>query len=160
MIQIEIRPGRALDACNIVRLFQHFQAESTIIYPPVNDLDALRWVIDVMSTGDLIVAETDAGRIVGAIGLVPRQWEWNAESWYMRASFYQVLAQFRKGGTGKALLDGAHAIAKSRNVQMVVGVMTADENVDKKERFFGMNGMHYCGGNFVSGNFVKDTDNV
>lgn len=77
---ITIRPAAALDAANIVRLLKHlWNEEIALPADRVNDRKAIRYVMDTLERGQVLVAEL-SGRIVGTSACLESQEPWSDET--------------------------------------------------------------------------------
>ena len=58
-------------------------------------------------TGDIPIADSPEGGLIGTIGLVPEQWWWS-DCWFLQQMWVYVMPRFRAGGAvGEALFRWA-----------------------------------------------------
>ena len=146
---IHIRSADAEDLSNVYRLMLHWHENVGIEFPPVNPQTTIAWITNTMIGGRLIVADR-AGRIVGALGLTETGFPWNVEARCLQSEFFFIRPEFRKKGVAAAMVEAAKAIGAARSMPLLMSV-TSGTNVDKLDRFFGIKGGIYAGGNFVYG---------
>lgn len=141
---IKIRPVTAIDVSNIVRLLLEWHSTSMIQYPPPVENDVLRWVAGVLDIGYIGAAER-AGRIIGTIGIEPRQFQWNKATWFLGDAFFYVNPNYRRSGVATALLHAAKLYAAARRAPLVLAILTGDQP-EKLERYYSIQGGIYAGG--------------
>lgn len=113
--EIKIRPAAALDAANIVRLLKHLWHEETAIPADrVNDRKALRYVIETLEQGHVLVAEL-SGRIVGTVAAQVTQEPWSDESLIEVRWLYAITSREL---VEPALLEQAEAFADEQELPM------------------------------------------
>jgi hypothetical protein len=118
--EIKIRPAAALDAANIVRLLKHLWLEETALPADrVNDRKALRYVIETLEQGHVLVAEL-SGRIVGTISVLVTQEPWSDESLIEVRWLYSITQM--KDEILKALLGQAEVFADEQGLPMLTRV--------------------------------------
>ena len=146
---IKVRAADAEDLSNVYRLMMSWHDSAGIAYPPVEPAHTIAWITNTLINGRLVVADR-AGRIVGVLGMSEKGFPWNDHAKHMQTEFFFVLPGFRKKGVAAALVDAAKIIAAGKGMPLMMSI-TAGANADKVDRFVGIKGGIYAGGNFVFG---------
>lgn len=145
-ITITTRPADAYDFVNIARLLGEGVQEAAVGYPPINDQKLLQWIMDTKRSGEIVVADC-SGRIVGAIGLLVREWAWSTER-YIGNEFLFVKPKYRPHGTFEALMTAAEFFAERSKLRLVIGFSGGDRAY-AKDRLMKRRQYIYCGGMFA-----------
>jgi hypothetical protein len=143
--EIKIRPAAALDAANIVRLLKSLWLEETALPADrVNDRKALRYVIETLEQGHVLVAEL-SGRIVGTIAALVTQEPWSEESLIEVRWLYAVTQS--KDEILQVLLQQAEAFANEQELPMLARVHRYSR--DRIDHFGGRTGYVPLGASYL-----------
>jgi GNAT superfamily N-acetyltransferase len=123
--------------------------EAGIGYPPIQEDRALRWILDVMARGFVLVAIAD-GRVIGSAGFDAFQFPWNGDLWCFNNTWLYVQPEYRKGGTTAMLIRHAVKYAEARQAPIIMG-NTSGYRAELKDMLIGRAGFTYAGGFFVRG---------
>lgn len=149
-VEITLRTAKPADAVAVMQAIRPMHEESAIQFPPIVEADALRWIIDVIERGFVVLAEVD-GRIVGTLGLRVQTYPWNARVPFLYNTWFYVAPEFRKGGTAAKLLDKAKAAHHQHHGIGVLVDITTAVDAARKDRFMAAMGFTYMGGLFAYG---------
>jgi hypothetical protein len=116
---VTIRRATAMDAVNIVRLLKDGWSEQRHLPPSrVNDVKALRWVIQHIEQSFVVVADL-SGRIVGSIACRTVE-EPMSDEWYIERVWFYAIPSFH--GTPNKLLVEAESFSEEQGLPLVVSV--------------------------------------
>lgn len=149
MTEIKIRGAQVKDVSNIVRLLMDWPEAADLDWPEPREADVLVWVTQVITQGHIKLAER-SGRLIGVLGLMPRNYKWNLDAWYFSDAFFYVHPSYRKGGVADALMKAAQSHCASHQLPLVMGIITG-RNTERLERFYRITGGEYAGGTMVFG---------
>lgn len=144
---IEVRRAEPTDAVAILNLLKMLSTDMAVSYPAIDDAHALHWIIRTMQSGIVFVA-TLKEKIAGSVGLHPEQFPWNPTYRYLCDQWFAVHPKARSTAAAKQLIGACKAIADEFKAPLVMGVMHGAK-ADLKDRFIGMQGFTYMGGNFT-----------
>lgn len=169
--QIVIREATPGDASNVMRLLLEWHGTAMIEYPAPREIDVLKWVTRLFENGGhVVVAERSreeqdlrkgprSGRLVGAMGMEPRVFEWNRAAWYFGDAFFYVNSFYRRMGAASALLKAARLHAAARKIPLVMAIITGNQP-EKLERYYNINGGIYAGGIMTFGLPTQEISDV
>lgn len=147
----------AKDAYQIIELLKLWEYETSLPYPPWDEMAMLRWIVRVMSSGYAAVADLE-GELIGTIGLTPASFPWNDSQQMMSDEWIMVHPDYRDKGTARALLNHINNMADQFQIPVMLGLMTGGDGIEKKEKFLGYSGYAYTGGQFLR--FPKPAEDV
>lgn len=109
------------DVSAIMGLLRLFHAEA--YYGAFSEARVLEAVGACMGQeGVALVAESEAGEVVGTLGLIAAQGWWT-EDWQLQDTWFFVHPEHRRAGHAKALLRGSRAVARTLGLPLMVGFL-------------------------------------
>jgi hypothetical protein len=143
---VVIRPGKATDAGNLVRLITEAYTDKVRPFPEANPHRCLLWVTEVLTSGYVLVAEKSR-RMVGSIAVVNHRFPWS-EVPFIRVEWFCVVGKFRRGATADGLVKALHLFA-DKNGAPITGTVHSVEDAALLDRLAKMKGYTYTGGAFI-----------
>lgn len=143
----EIRRAIPTDAVAILNLLKTLERDMAVNYPLIDDAHTLHWIVRVMQTGVAFVA-TVSGKIAASVALHPEQFPWNPTHRYLCDQWFAVHPKARNSTIAKDLIGACKSVADEYQAPLVMGAIHGTKP-DVKDRFIGMQGFKYMGGNFT-----------
>lgn len=111
-------------------------------YPPIDDLDCVRWILNTIAIGGSFVA-VHKNRAVGSLGVAIAHFPWNHGAGYLHNEWFFVHPKFRRYGVAKRLLDGAKALSSESGRPFIFSLTSGNDK--RVARFFAMQGFSPVG---------------
>jgi hypothetical protein len=140
---VTVRFGTYADLAVVAEQYAKEIIPSTgVDYPPLNPHKVALSICWAIGQGLLLVVEDD-GEIVGSAALKMQQWD-HADSQYLSDMWVYIREGHRNYRAFVDLCDAIKAVAQSRGVPLMVGVMRADD-VDRKKLLYERQGFKPLG---------------
>jgi GNAT superfamily N-acetyltransferase len=144
--KIRVRRAEPKDVVNICKLLQSGWRTQTVEYAPIDDLRGYRWILYILETGMVAVADLN-GRVVGAAGVCPYQPAWS-HTWLLDLEFLYVMESFRKEDIAHRLKSAVEGFADRHKLSLTFTIQSGDRPA-VKDRMMTIAGWIYAGGNFL-----------
>ncbi len=144
--KIKVRRAVPRDIVNIAKLLTSGWNEQTVEYAPIDDLRGYSWLLGIIETGFIAVADLN-GRIVGASCASPFIPPWSTQ-WLLDMEFLYIMPTFRQDGVSKGLIEAVEGFADKVKLPITFGIQTGDKPL-VKDRLIKMAGFTYVGGNYL-----------
>lgn len=151
--KIKVRLATPKDNVAVGKLLMDVDPRLQLGYAPVNDVRLYQWILEIIQTGVLAVADL-SGRIVGVLGATPYQPPWSLQYAY-DVDFFYILDSFRGEGLEEHLLSAVegHVDGISEQVGYEVPLtlqINTGDRAEAKVRMMSMKKQYtFTGGNFV-----------
>lgn len=145
-VQIAIRRAAPMDFVNIARLLEQAVQDVEVAFPPINQMKLLQWIMDCKRDGEIVVADCSR-QIVGALGLLAREYPW-ADERMIASEFFYVQPKFRKRGTADSLIQAAEKFADDSKTRLVM-TFVGGKDAELKDVYMSRKRFIYCGGTFL-----------
>jgi len=151
--KIKVRLATPKDNVAVGKLLMDVDPRLQIGYAPVNDVRLYQWILEIIQTGVLAVADL-SGRIVGVLGATPYQPPWSLQYAY-DVDFFYILESFRGEGLEDHLLKAVEGHVDGISAQLGYQVpltlqINTGDRAEAKVRMMSMKENYtFTGGNFV-----------
>lgn len=143
---IRVRKAETKDIVNIAKLLKSGWKDQIVEYAPIDDLRGYRWLLSIIETGFLAVADLN-GRIVGAACVIPFKPPWSTQ-WLLDMQFLYIMPNFRQAGVAEGLISAVQGFADKVELPMTFAIQTGEKPL-VKDRLIQMAGFTYVGGSYL-----------
>jgi len=156
--KIVVRLASPKDVVAVGKMLQDCDPRLQLGYAPVNDVRLYQWILGIISTGVLAVADL-SGRIVGVLGATPYQPPWSLNYAY-DVDFFYIMEKFRGEGLEDHLMLAVEGHVDGLSEQLgyelplTLSINTGDR-AEAKVRMMSMKSRY----TFTGGNWVRMTSN-
>lgn len=142
--EVVIRRAEIADAISILKVLKKHIRNDLDHLPEPNHNDMIRWIIDIIDTGLVLVADM-GGNIFGSIGGKLGCYPWNLSAPLFIGEWYCILPGYSEKKVGVALLQKARSIANMKQINVMFTLLGTNA-ADEKERLMHLEGFTDCGG--------------
>lgn len=101
--RVEMRKATPIDALKILGIFKKSHAANMPDFPPVDDNDAVLWILGVIAQGIAVVACVN-DRIVGSFGGVLVRHGWNSKEYHLKGEWFCILDKYNDSAIPVAMM--------------------------------------------------------
>lgn len=150
--EIQIRRAEPYDVVAVCKFLVDWLRSAAKHYPPAEQDAFTTWVLGCIIEGYVYIAERPNERrsMVGVAGMIAAQLPWNKHAFVYRDQFFYVPKAHRNLGVAKKLMTQLQIQASQEGVPLMMSIISGT-NVERVDKWYGLSGNDYVGGNFVFG---------